>query len=166
MKRFFSILCAFILLFMITVLHTSALAAASISLEDAKKAVLTAIGNEFADDVYTSDGMDYDPKKFHPYGYYENIFTIVSEGDWTTTDDGKTWHVEGLTVQSIAYKGYRQYSFDIRFDGKKYYLENGQVDYAGELKWIENKDPSKWGMDDLSNLDFYKMLIVPVSLLK
>ena len=131
-----------------------------IPLETAKKVVLTGIGNYSAENVYTSDGMYYDKNKFHSYGYLGQNFSVVSEGDWTTVDDGNTWHVEGLLLQHKTYKGYFMYKFDIRFDGKNYYMENGWLESAGKLEWLQSKDPSKWGESDLSNLEFYTCFIV------
>ena len=92
-----------------------------ISKETAKKVVLTAIGNDWAEDIFTSDGNNYDKKKFHNYDYFFTQFKIIDEGTWTSKDGNNTWHVSKLIVQSKIYDGYGQYDFDIRFDGKYYY---------------------------------------------
>ena len=109
--------------------------------------------------------MYYDKKKFHSYGYLAYNFSVVDEGTWTTEDGGNTWHVEDLLLQHRIYNGYFMYDFDIRFDGKNYYMENGWLENAGQLKWLRSKDPSKWGESDLSNLEFYTCFVIPPTLL-
>ena len=137
-----------------------------ISKDTAQKVVYTGIGNYSAEDVYTSDGMYYDKKKFHPYGYLAYNFSVVDEGTWTTKDGGNTWHVEDLLLQHRIYNGYFMYDFDVRFDGKNYYMENGWLENAGQLKWLRSKDPSKWGESDLSNLEFYTCFVISPALLE
>lgn len=132
----------------------------------AKRVVYTGIGNAEAMDVYTSDGSEYDKRKFHAYGYMQKEFNVVREGEWTTKDDGNTWHVEGLLLQHKIYGGYYLFKFDVRFDGTNYLMENGWRESAGQLKWLENKDPSKWNEDDLSNLEFNTCFVVSPSLIK
>lgn len=132
-----------------------------ISLETAKKVVLTGIGNYSAEDVYTADGMHYDKAKFHPYGYYSMNFKVVDEGTWTTDDDGLHWHVEGLLLQHKTYNGYFRYRFDVRRDELEfYYMENGWMESAKQLKWLEAKDPSKYDENDLSNLEYNTCFVV------
>ena len=137
-----------------------------ISSDTVKKVVYTGLGNYNAMDVYTADGMDYDMKKFHPYGYLFQEYSIISEGSWNTQDDGNTWHIEGLLLQNKVYKGYFLFKFDVRFDGKNYYMENGWMENSSSLKTLESKDPSKWGESDLSNLEFYTPFIVQPSLIQ
>ena len=79
---------------------------------------------------------------------------------------GNIWHVEGLLLQHKIFKGYFLYKFDVRYDGKNYYMENGWLENASSLKWLESKDPSKWGEADLSNLDFYSCFVVSPGLLE
>lgn len=137
-----------------------------ISLETAKRVAVTGIGNESAEDVYTADGMYYDKKKFHAYGYLNRDYSIVSEGEWTTDDSGNTWHVEGFLIQHKIYSGYFMYKFDVRFDGTNYYMENVWRENARKLEWLQNKDPSKWGAEDMSDLEFYTCFIVSPILLE
>ena len=132
----------------------------------AQRVVYTGIGNEEAMDAYTADGMYYDKRKFHPYGYMQREFDVVSEGEWTTNDGGNTWHVEGLLIRHKEYHIYYLYKFDVRFDGTNYLMENGWKEHSSQLKWLESKDPTKWAEDDLSNLEFYTPFVVSPSLIK
>ncbi len=129
--------------------------------ETAKKAVMTAICNNMSLDVFTEDGNDLDPKKFHNYSYCARLITVKDEGDWTVLDGGEGWHVERFLVINKTYGGYFRYSFDIRFDGKDYRCENGFMDSSSRLSWLESKsDPSKYSENDLSNLEYYAYCIV------
>ena len=96
-----------------------------ISLETAKKVVMTGIGNQWALDNFTADGMYYDKRKFHPYSHFDGWFTEISEGNWSTQDGGNTWHIEGYLLRENKYGGYYEYRLDVRYDGKNYYVENG-----------------------------------------
>ena len=125
------------------------------------KVVLTVICNDMSTDVFTSDGNYYDRNKFHDYSYYPNLFTVLEEGEWTTTDGGITWHVSQLLIQDIRFGGYSRYSFDVRFDGDNYLCENGFKDGSNRLNWLRAKsDPSKYSEDDLSNIEINTFCIV------
>ena len=130
-----------------------------ITKETALKVVLTAIGNDQALDIFTPDGNNFDKKKFHGYSYAKAHFKIMDDGTWTSTD-GNVWHVSKLVVQNKEYSGYSQYDFDVRYDGKYYYAENGWRVSAGRLQWLDKTDTSKYGEDNLSNMEFYTYFTV------
>lgn len=116
--------------------------------------------NDVSDDVFTADGNYYDKKKLHDYTHFDNVLKVIDRGERTTNDGGNSWHIQNFLVQHRIYGGYRQYSFDISFDGKNYVLKNGRVVYAAKKEWLNKADPSKYGEDDLSNIDFYVFLTV------
>ncbi len=89
--------------------------------ETAKKAVYTAITNGRSLDVFSSDGMSYDVKKFHPYSYYPRVFKTVRAGTWSTTDQ-RAWSVQGLRVELVDYGTYFEYNLSVYFDGTNYIL--------------------------------------------
>ena len=137
-----------------------------ISIETAKKVVLTAIGNDMSIDIFAADGNSYDKRKFHGYSYFYSVASIIDEGTWSTDDDGNTWHVENLIVQNKEYGSYFQYKFDVRFDGKKYYAENGWEVIVLDLKYLDKTNPSRYGENDLSYLDYYSYLIMTPEMIK
>ena len=126
-----------------------------ISKDTVKKLLMFATCNDVAEDIFTADGMDFDKKKLHNYSDFNSLLRIIDEGNWITNDGGNTWQIKDFLVQHIIYGGFRLYSFDISFNGKEYVLNNGWVVHAGKKEWLNKSDPSKYGEDDLSNLEFY-----------
>ena len=131
-----------------------------ISKETLRKLLMFATCNDVAEDIFTADGMDYDKRKLHDYSYFDSVLKIIDAGDWTTNDDGNHWHVKNFLVEHKIYGGFRQYSFDASFNGKNYVLSNGHVVFAAKQSGLSKSDPSKYGEDNLSDLDFYVYLTV------
>lgn len=131
-----------------------------ISKETLRKILMFATCNDVAEDIFTADGMSFDKKKLHDYTYFSSILQIIDDGKWTTRDNGNTWHVQDFIVQHKIYGGFRQYTFDVSYDGSKYVLNNGRVVSASKQKWLDKSDPSKYSEDNLSNLKFYVYLTV------
>lgn len=88
--------------------------------ETAKRAVVVAMTNCYATDVFTADGSAYDAAKFHSYadmsGYY---LTVSEDGAWSpkATD---TWHVDDLVLRTVGNNFYVVVSADVTFDGTNY----------------------------------------------
>ena len=131
-----------------------------ISEDTIARLLMYAMGNDVAEDIFTSDGNYFDKRKLHDYRYFDAVLEVVSRGKWTTNDGGNNWHVENAIVRHRYYRTYRQYSFDIGFDGKNYVMSNGWVTYASSKSELRKLDPSKYGENDLSNLDYYIYLVI------
>ncbi len=131
-----------------------------ISQSSLEKILMVAACNYVAEDIFTADGSQYDRKKLHDYTYFDSVLEIIDHGTWTSDDGGNTWHVEDFLVQQKPNRGFFQYAFDVRFDGKNYMLENGQVVTADIQGWLDKSDPSRYGEESLANLDFYVFLTV------
>lgn len=134
-----------------------------ITRETAMKVALTAIINDRSLDVFTADGNYYDEKKFHDYKHFYTQAEVVDEGTWSYDETTNCWHVSSLLIYDFVNNGFAQYDFDIRFDGKYYYAENGWCVHAGRREWLDKSDPSKYGEDNLSNTDFYTYLKIKPS---
>lgn len=134
--------------------------------EDAKKAIIVAFTNECASDVFTADGNNYDPSKFHGYNYSGQFKQAVSkDGTWSAVDE-KTWHVDKIYLYVKAYDHATKLSCDITFDGTNYVIS--KVDYmTAASKYIDSEDKSKTsGWMHMEPNDFNKFLTIPRSLVK
>ncbi len=110
--------------------------------ENAQKAIVVAFTNNSATDVFSEDGNEYDPGKFHGYQYSgEFKQTILDEGTWTAKDD-TTWHVENMVLYLKDYDHATRLKCDITFVDGVYILSN--VEYITAAKqYIDTEDPSK-----------------------
>lgn len=92
--------------------------------EMARRAVVVAMTNCQATDVFTDDGNSYDPTKFHSYSDIDGFFmTVESDGTWTAADE-ETWHVDGIVLRIFGYDTYLKATGDIRKDGDNYIVSN------------------------------------------
>ena len=135
---------------------------ASIPFETAKKAVLAGICNHRALDVYTEDGNFYDRAKFHSYEKFYDKWVVLDEGEWTLIDNNDAWHVSDFLIhdKDLNKQWFFKYSFDVRFDGKNYRLENGWLLGAYSMKYFDKSDGSRYDESDLSDLEFNTIFII------
>lgn len=116
--------------------------------ENAKRAVVVAITNSYAADVFNADGNTYDVSKFHSYadtsGKVESyFFNATSWGTWSVKDE-KAWHVDSLILKNIL-GTVANGSLDVKYDGNKYIVSNvkGTFGKCVDLSEIEKgKDAS------------------------
>lgn len=114
------------------------------------RAVVVAMTNGSATDVFKSDGNTYDTSKFHSYddttGFY---LTIDESGVWEAKDD-KTWHVDNMILDLQGdYSGTSiKVSSDVSFDGSNYVLSSVTKVQANS-KYINSNDPYKISVEEL-----------------
>lgn len=105
----------------------------------AQKAVVVAMTNLFAGDVYGSDGKTFDTSKFHNFAYLGEYYQqILNLGTWKAKDS-KTWHVTGMSLLQLDYGKTTSIACDVTTDGTNYSLSNvtimsgkqGYLDTAG-----------------------------------
>lgn len=120
------------------------------SKEYARRAVIVAMTNGSAIDVFKKDGNTYDVSKFHSYadtsGFYLDIY---SDGTWTAKNEN-TWHVENLKLeQTKEYSGgLIKVTADVTYkDGK--YIVSKVHKVMGNAKYIDSEDPFKVSWEDL-----------------
>lgn len=134
--------------------------------EYAKRAIIVAMTNGTAVDVFKSDGNTYDISKFHKYSDTSDYYlSIYSEGNWSAKDS-KTWHVEDMTLEIEAFNvdSALKLNADIVFDGENYIIS--KVHYVqGLLKYLDSNDPSKLNMVDDEARDSTPYLTVPENLI-
>ncbi len=110
--------------------------------ENAKKAIVVAMTNNFCPDVFTDDGNYYDPQKFHGISYsgvYK--FTIKSQGDWSYAGE-KTWKVSEMHLYLKFHDLEVKINCTVTLDGDKYLLDD--VKYvSASPNYIDSNDPSK-----------------------
>lgn len=85
----------------------------------AKWAVITAMTNCYADDVFGDDGQ-YDPSKFHAYsdlsGYC--LKNVKEQGGTWSVVDATTWHVDDLVLRVNGTDEYMKINCNVRTKGK------------------------------------------------
>lgn len=92
--------------------------------ETAKRAVVVAMTNSQADDVFKVDGNTYNTSKFHKYNDLSGFYlSLVDEGAWTAKNE-TTWHVDGLTAKMSGTGTYLQASCDVTASKGKYIVSN------------------------------------------
>ena len=129
----------------------------------ARRAVVVAMTNSRATDVFAAGGSTYDPAKFHNYanelGYY---LTIEDEGSWM--EQGRdNWRVEDMLLRIVVYGNYMKVSASVRFDGANYVLSNVTRTIAA-LEDIDSDDPAKIDTMKLEPSASTPFLTVPHSL--
>ncbi len=121
--------------------------------ENAKRAIVVAMTNCYAMDVFTSDGNSYDPTKFHKYPETSAYMTLYKDGTWTAKDEN-TWTVRSLKLSNVKYSNYVKVDADVTFDGKNYILENGKS-VLGPLGSLDSEDPAKVSIENLNPKSSY-----------
>jgi hypothetical protein len=129
--------------------------------EDAFRAAVVGFTNCFADDVFTSDGADYDVSKFHSYADTSGFYMIInSRGTWTGKD-ADTWHVDHLKLTLNGWGTEVDASMDVTFDGENYHVFN----LAGKAPSYSDTDSRFSSMKVLEN-DSEMFFTVPKKLIK
>ena len=133
-----------------------------LSQETAKKVILAGICNHRSLDVLTDDGDYYDRTKFHDYNKFYDKWVVLDEGEWALIDNNDAWHVSEFLIhdKDLNEHWFYKYTFDVRFDGKNYRLENGWLTGAYSMKYFDKSNDSRYDESDLSNLEFYTIFIV------
>lgn len=135
--------------------------------EYAKRAVVVAMTNGSAIDVFKADKSTYDISKFHSYadtsGFYLDIY---KEGTWTAKSEN-TWHVENMKLaQTKKYSGgLIKVTADVTYNGENYILSKVHKVNANE-KYIDSDDPNKVSWEDLEPRDSNPFLTVPKNLIE
>lgn len=136
------------------------------SKEYAKRAVVVAMTNGSAIDVFKSDGFSYDTSKFHKYSDISGFYLEIEEnGTWSAIDES-TWRVENMKLNlTKENKGSMiKVSADVKYDGKNYIIANGQKINANE-KYIDSSDTSKISIEDLNPTESTPYLTVSKDLI-
>lgn len=135
--------------------------------EFAKRAVIVAMTNGQAIDVFKPDGNTYDISKFHSYadtsGFYLDLH---SDGTWTAKNEN-TWHVENLKLEATKeYTGtVIKVNADVTYNGENYIISKVHKVMASE-KYIDSNDSSKVSWEDLEPNEHHPYLTVPKKLIE
>lgn len=133
--------------------------------EQAKRAVIVAMTNCQAPDVFTSDGNNYDPSRFHGYadtsGFYMSVYT---EGNWTGGKND-TWNIEDIILKLEGYDSYLKATCTVTFDGTNYIVSNVSKTIAS-LEYLDFDDPSKINFEQMEPSDFNSFLTVSPDLVR
>lgn len=137
----------------------------SLPQEMAQRAVITAMTNCQATDVFTADGSAYDTSKFHKYSDIDGFFlTVGHEGEWTAADEA-TWRVDDMLLNIFGYDTAIEVSCNVKMDGDSYIVFNvdktvGTIENIGagnsDMLYTEHLEPS----------DFNSFLTVPSHLIE
>lgn len=128
--------------------------------EDAKRAAIVAMTNAQATDVFTEDGSDYDPLKFHSYADTDGFhLTVYEDGGWSAKDE-KTWHVEDLKLKLSDHDTYMKVTADVSFDGEDY-IVSGVTKVMAALEYLDSDDPSKINIEAMEPSESAPFLTVP-----
>ncbi len=122
--------------------------------DSARAAVVVAFTNRFATDVFTDDGNDYDPEKFHAYGDKSGYYLEETDpGTWTQEGDD-VWHGEGLQMVAADFGTEFNVSADVSMENGDYVVSNlsGSAPSFPDVSEIENES------------DFDRFFVVPASL--
>lgn len=132
--------------------------------ETAKRAVVVAMTNCQATDVFMDDGNTYDTSKFHTYSDIEDFFmTVDMYGTWSVLDES-TWHVDGMILRIFDYDTYLKVTCNIRKEGDNYILSDVDKTIA-EKDYINSDDTSKINAEHLEPSESNPFLTVPSALI-
>lgn len=131
----------------------------------ALRAAVVAMTNAQATDVFTDDGMAYDPARFHSYADTSGFYmTVDSAGSWSAKEEG-VWHVDGLLLKIEDAGTYLKASMDVMFDGTNY-IVSGVTKIIGSLDAIDSGDEATLNIETLEPSDSSPFLTVSPSLVE
>ena len=130
----------------------------------AQRAVIVAMTNAQATDVFAEDGS-YDPSKFHSYADESGFYmTLESEGIWT--EDGRdNWFVENIQLGMHGYETCLWASLNVRFDGTNFEVSNVLYCIATPED-MDSGDPSKLEEGEIDASEDAPYLTVPSGMVK
>ena len=133
--------------------------------ETALRAAVVAMTNAQATDVFTDDGMAYDPARFHSYADVSGFYMAVdSAGSWSARE-GDVWHVDDLLLKIEDMETYLKASMDVSFDGANY-IVTGVIKTIGTLEAIDSGDEATLNIETLEPGDTNPFLTVSPSLVE
>lgn len=116
--------------------------------EMAKRAVVVAMTNCQATDVFKKDGNTYNKSKFHSYSDLSGFFLILKdEGVWTAEENG-VWCVEGMLLEMFETSVYLKTSCRIKRNGDNYVVFNVDKTIASK-EYIDSDDPARINTEEL-----------------
>lgn len=132
--------------------------------EEGRRAVVVAITNCYATDVFNEAGT-YDSSRFHNYadmsGYY---MTVEEKGTWSVTDES-TRDVSGMVLKAAGSDFYARVDAQVTFNGTDFTINHATVKYASSLEAITSQDENQVGTEKLKPSDSSPYLTVPSSLI-
>ena len=88
--------------------------------ELARRALIVAMTNGRATDVFLEDGVTYNPSAFHSYSDLSGFFlNMEEEGVWSKGGEN-TWHVDNMILKIYEYNFYMRVSADITRRGEEF----------------------------------------------
>lgn len=108
----------------ITEPETNKVSESTFSQEMAQRAIVTAMTNYTAKDVFEKDGKTYCVDKFHAYSDTQNAYiSVETDGTWTSLDEA-SWHVDNLFLHREGDDIYHLVFCDITQDDDQLVLLN------------------------------------------
>lgn len=110
--------------------------------EMARRAVIVAMTNSQATDVFQDDRSTYDPAKFHSYSDIEGDYMILdTDGTWSVLDEN-TWHVEDIILRIAGYDTYLKATCNVKMNEDDYVVFNVTRKIASK-EYLDSTDPNK-----------------------
>lgn len=132
--------------------------------EMARRAVVVAMTNCQATDVFIDDANAYDPSKFHAYSDIDDFFMLVEDGgEWSAADE-VTWHVDGIILKIFGYETYLKASANVKLDGDNYIVHNVDRVIAAK-EYLDSDDPSKTNVEHMEPAESAPYLTVSSTLI-
>lgn len=132
--------------------------------EMARRAVVVAMTNCQATDVFTDDGNAYDPSKFHSYSDIDEFFMLVEDGGIWSAANESTWHVDGIVLKIFGYETYLKASANVKLDGDNYIVHNVDRVIAAK-EYLDSDDPSKINVEHMEPTESAPYLTVSSTLI-
>lgn len=137
----------------------------SFPVENARRAVIVAMTNGSASDVFAEDGNTYDLSKFHTYSDINDFFmTLDTDGAWSAIDES-TWHVDGIVLRLYDYDTYSKVSCSVKKEGDLYTVFHVNCRRAGSRYNLDRDDPSKISVSTYEPSENNPFLIIPETLI-
>ena len=110
--------------------------------EMARRAVIVAMTNNQATDVFQDDGNTYDFSKFHSYSDIEGYYMVLdTDGIWSVLDEN-TWHVEDIILRIAGYDTYLKATCNVKMNEDDYVVFNVTRKIASK-EYLDSTDPNK-----------------------